>query len=333
MMHQKTFLAVSLLLLLMAATSLSAQQVVASNPVAATTTKAVEQKEDWTALPLASSGLDISRMSVVQVAKWDKGDATEELLRAQWRSNDPIDLYVVRPKGTDKVPAILYLYDFTNDTERFRNDSWCRRMTQGGFAAVGFVSAVSADRFHAPRPLKASFISELQEGLGTTVHDVEMILNYLDSRGDIDMSRIGMFAQGSGASIAVLAAAADPRITTLDLYDLWGDWPDWLKESPIVPKEERASYLAPEFLKKVANLDPALYLPQLKTQKLRIEYVLSDENMPASARNALIKAAPKDSDIVKYQDENEHIDEWHVNGLSGWIKGSLRPGWTEPPIK
>lgn len=346
-MCRKSILALSPLIPFMAVASLLAQQgsvgsqakpAVPSAKSASmlapgdATPKPVQATEDWSALPLASSGLDISHMSVVQVAKWDKGDATEQLLRAQWRTNDPIDLYVVRPKGTEKVPAILYLYDYTADTDRFRNDSWCRRMTQGGFAAVGFVSAVSGDRVRAPRPMKAWFVSELQEGLGTTAHDVQMILNYLAQRGDIDMSRIGMFGQGSGASIAVLAASVDPRITTLDLLDLWGDWPDWLKESPIVPQEERASYLTPEFLKKVAKLDPALYLPQVESRKVRIEYILDDQNMPASARETLLNAAPRDFDVLRYQDESEHIEEWHVNGLSGWIKGKLKPDWIEPPI-
>ena len=346
-MRRKSILALSLLIPFMTVASLLAQQGSVGSQAKPTVASAqgasmlasgdampkrVQATEDWSELSLARSGLDISRMSVVQVAKWDKGDATEQLLRAQWRTNDPIDLYVVRPKGTEKVPAILYLYDYTGDTDRFRNDSWCRRMTQGGFAAVGFVSAVSGDRVRAPRPMKAWFVSELQEGLGTTAHDVQMILNYLAQRGDIDMSRVGMFGQGSGASIAVLAAAVDPRITTLDLLDLWGDWPDWLKESPIVPQEERANYLTPEFLKKVAKLDPALYLPQLESRKVRIEYILDDQNMPASVRNTLLNAAPKDADVLRYQDESEHINEWHVSGLSGWIKSKLKPDWIEPSI-
>ena len=36
---------------------------------------------------------------------------------------------------------------------------------------------------------------------------------------------------GSGAAIAILAAAIDPRLKALDLVDPWGDWPDWLAKS------------------------------------------------------------------------------------------------------
>ncbi len=342
-MCRKSFPAPAFLSVFMAAASLQGQQATSANPANPTIPAAQAaaapvaaasdpdaKKEDWTALPLATSGLDLSRFVAAPLARWDRGGSTEELLRVEWRTGDPIDLYVVRPKGVEKPPAILYLYDYLNETERFRDEGWCKRVTEGGFAAVGFISAVSQDRIHLPRPLKEWFVSELQESLGSSTHDVQMILNYLDKRGDIDMSRIGMFGQGSGASIAVLAAAADPRIKTLDLFNPWGDWPDWLKESPIVPEKERANYLTPEFLAKVAKLDPALYLPRLKSRNMRIEYILDDETIPKSAREAMLAAAPNNADIVHYKDTAEHVKAYHVNGLSGWIKAQLQP---QPPMQ
>src|SRR5215469_8190954 len=168
-----------------------------------------------------------------------------ELLRVQWRPNDPIDLYVIRPRGAKKPPVVLYLYGFPSDTDRFKDDRYCERVTRGGAAAVGFVSALTGHRNERRSP-KEWFVSELPEAVATTVHDVQMILNYLDSRGDLDMSRVGMLGQGSGGAIAILAAAADSRLRALDLLDPWGDWPDWLATASIVPAEERANYLKPD---------------------------------------------------------------------------------------
>lgn len=92
------------------------------------------------------------------------------------------------------------------------------------------------------------FVSELQEALSTSTHDVQMVLNYPETREDLDMKHVGMYGQGSGGAIAILSAAADPRIIALDLTDPWGNWPDWLKGSKQIPDEERAMYLKPEFL-------------------------------------------------------------------------------------
>jgi len=72
------------------------------------------------------------------------------------------------------------------------------------------------------------FISELQESLAASAHDVQMVLDYLATRIDLEMSRVGMFTQGSGASIGILTSAVDPRIKVLDALDPWATGqPGW----------------------------------------------------------------------------------------------------------
>ena len=106
------------------------------------------------------------------------------------------------------------------------------------------------------------FLSELQESLATSAHDVQMVLNYLAQRDDLDMNRVGMFAQGSGASIAILASGVDPRIKVLEALDPWGDWPIWMAGSPFVPENERPEYVKPDFVRKIATLEPLEWLPK-----------------------------------------------------------------------
>lgn len=282
-------------------------------------------QESWTALPLAESGLPVSTFNAVLLQKYDQPQYTRELLRVEWRPGDPIDLYVVLPHGVTKPPVILYLYDYRFDTDRFRDDGWCKRATQDGFAAVGFVSALSGQRFHAPRPMKEWFVSELPEALATSAHDVQMILNYLAVRGDIDVSKTGMFAQGSGGAIAVLAAGVDPRIAALDLLNPWGDWPDWLKDSLQIPENERANYLKPEFLQQVSGLDPVSYLPHLKLKSLRIQQIVDDLITPKAAKEKIAAAARYSGQVVRYKDTSAHQIAWRTGGLAGWIKEQLRP--------
>jgi acetyl esterase/lipase len=158
---------------------------------------------------------------------------------------------------------------------------------------------LTGQRYH-DRPMKEWFVSELRESLATSAHDVQMVLNYLASRGDMDMKRVGMFGDGSGASIAILAAAVDARIRTLDLQDPWGDWPDWIKESKRIPENERAAYLKPEWLSGVAPLDPVKWLPQLKTQKIRIQFVKDVSVTPADVQQKIEAAVPTNAQVVHY---------------------------------
>jgi hypothetical protein len=282
----------------------------------------VTPPEDWSVLRVNPAAMQAVSYAVIGTS--ETADFTREILRIQWRIADPIDLYVIKPHGVKDPPVVLYLYSYPSDTDRFRNDGWCKRATQGGFAAVGFVSALTGQRY-AYRPMKEWFVSELQESLGTTVHDVQMVLNYLEKRADLDMSQVGMFGQGSGGAIAALAAQADPRISVLDLLDPWGDWPDWLKYSKQLSDEERAAYLKPEFLKRVEGLDPIVYLPKLKLKGLRVQQVMTDPVTPPAARDKIATAIQRPDELVQYKNTAAQMDSWRVSGLSGWLHDQLRP--------
>lgn len=249
---------------------------------------------------------------------------TREMIRLEWRYQDPIDVFVIRPNGVVKPPVVLFLYGYPTDTDRFFDDTLCANLTRDGFAAVGFVSALTGERYH-DRPMKEWFVSELQESLGTSVHDVQMVLNYLETRGDLDMSRVGMFGQGSGGTIAILSTAVDPRIKATDVLNPWGDWPNWLAKSPQVPDSERAQYLTPAFLAKVAPLDPVRSLPALNGRPVRLEETSFTYATPVEARKTLVEALPPDAVLVRYRDRDQYLQEAGTNGkILDWIHDALK---------
>ena len=221
-----------------------------------------------------------------------------------------------------KPPVILYLYAFPADTDRFREKAWCEFVARNGFAAAGFVSALTGQRYHT-RPMREWFVSELQEALGTSTHDVQMILDYLASRGDVEVSKVGMLGEGSGGAIAILAAKADERIAFVDAINPWGDWPDWLKESSVVPDKERATYLEPEFLRKVAMLDPLKYLPHFSPKRIRIEEVTTDSMTPNDVQAKITSSAPSPGSVVRYPDAQAQIQAWTTQNW--WLKEQLQP--------
>jgi dienelactone hydrolase len=276
--------------------------------------------EDWDSLSVQSSHLESSPPIVGQIDEQD--DFTRELIQVRWRPDDPIYLYVIRPKRVQKPPAILYLYSHPSDIDRFRDKALCSVLVKNGFAAIGFVSALTGHRYH-DRPLKEWFISELQDSLVSSVHDVQMILNYLAARGDLDMDRIGMFGEGSGGSIAILASSVDARLRAIDLFAPWGDWPDWLASSPVVPGDERAAYLKPEFLRRVASLDPVDWLPRVKASAIRLQYADDQWGTPKVARDRIKAAARHGSMVVSYPDMKAAYRA--STSLFDWIKEQLSP--------
>ena len=279
-------------------------------------------KEDWTSPALSGSSLRPVRPLAAYNNHYP-GGYTVELLQVQWRWGDPLDLYVMKPDGVKKPPVILYLYSFPDDTDRFKDEDFQKAATKDGFAAVGFVSALTGHRYH-DRPMREWFISELQESLATSAHDVQMVLNYLASRNDLDVNRVGVFTQGSGASIAILASAVDSRIRVLDALDPWGDWPTWMATSPFVPAEERADYVKPAFLQKVAPLEPIDWLPKTQAKKFRLQEQVFEPSTPKAAKEKLRAAVPRTGTIVVYKAAKE-MDKVVSEGKElEWIKRELR---------
>jgi len=277
--------------------------------------------EDWT-----SPALDTSHLKPVSPLGFlDDSHAgyTVELLQVQWRWGDPIDLYVMKPTGASHPPVILNLYGYPADTEAYKNEIFQKALVKDGFAAVGFVSALTGHRYH-DRPMKEWFLSELQESLATSAHDVQMVLNYLSARGDLDMSRVGMFGQGSGADIAILAAAVDPRIKVLDVLDPWGDWPTWMAISPFVPEEERPDFTKPEFLKTVAGLEPLQWLPKVQAKKFRLQQLLFETDTPKPVKEKLRAAVPAGAAVVLYSTFEEFKAAFPYSTNLEWMKHELR---------
>jgi hypothetical protein len=245
------------------------------------------------------------------------------MLRIAWREGDPVDLYIIKPTRVQKPAVVLFLYSYPSDANRFLDNNYCKTVTQYGFAAVGFVSALTGQRYH-DRPWKEWFVSELQESLVASTHDVQMILNYLASRGDLDMQRVGMFGQGSGGTIAIMAATADSRLKAVDVLDPWGDWPDWFKESSLLQDQDRAPYLTAQFQEKVGQFDPVNLLPQLKGRVLRLQNTSFDKVTPAVAKARIKSALPSGSDSSNYDSIEAYQKRAAADGhILSWLGSQL----------
>lgn len=280
--------------------------------------------EDWTNLTLKNSTLELKLPTLLGKEDFPNKSFIRELYEVDWRPKDSFDLYVVLPRGVTHPPVILFLYTYPDDTQIYKNDRWCDGVTSGGYAAVGMVSALTGHRTRW-RLGKEWFVSELQESLATTTHDVQLVLDYLAARGDLDMNRVGMFGVGSGGAITILSSAADSRIRAVDLLGPWGDWPGWLADTKVVKDDERANFLKPEFLAKVAPLDPVVWLPKVKAKSVRIQNVRTDLSMPTADEEKMEAAAPEFTVINQFGNKQSFLTNMPQPMLLNWLKDQLKP--------
>jgi len=311
--------AVSLLLAFILSLACVGQKITTIDPNAASS----KSLEDLSKASLSSSQMHADPPELIEKA--EKKDFTREFVAVQWRPGDRIYLYVVLPATVKKPPVAIYIYGHPSDTDRFQDDGWCQRTTSGGYAAVGLVPALTGQRYH-DRPMKEWFVSELQEALGKSAHDVQMVLNYLAERGDLDMGNVGVFGVGAGGTIAVMAASVDSRIKAIDLLDPWGDWPLWMQKSAVIPDEERPTYVKPEFLKKVTDFDPVKLLPTLKTPHIRLNQLNDDfASTPEEAKKRLEAMLPVTAEHRRFETSMAFYSEVASGGrVFDWLKLQIK---------
>lgn len=247
---------------------------------------------------------------------------TRELVGMSWRPLDRIDLYIIKPRKVANPPVALFCYSFPSTTKRFLDNSFCERLAAQGFAAVGFDSALTGDRIYT-RPMREWFVSEMRESLVTTVHDVQQIIHYLASRGDLNTNKIGFFGTGSGATIGLLSATVEPRIKAVDMVNPWGAWNDWVKNSAQIPDTERAKYLNGKFTKGIADLDPVVNFKKTSA-KLRLQIVESDPITPEAAQRKIWKSFPASQTKTSYADNDDFYRAISAGRLFDWLGDQLK---------
>ena len=103
-----------------------------------------------------------------------------------------------------------------------------------------------------------------------------------------------------------------------------GDWSDWLAKSTFVPEEDRARYLKPNFLKLLEPLEPVRFLPELKSRRLRIQFV-DEYGEPKEAVRKIELASPSAATLRHYSTALELRNVTADGGLFKWITSELMP--------
>jgi dienelactone hydrolase len=127
-------------------------------------------------------------------------------------------IFIKSVRATERQPAVIFLHGTGGKKEELLASM--RTLADRGFAAAAIDS-----RHHGERITTGSgndqYFSAMLETYRTgkggpylydTVWDTLRLVDYLETRGDVDPKRIGIMGISKGGTEAYLAAAADPRI-------------------------------------------------------------------------------------------------------------------------
>ena len=202
--------------------------------------------------------------------------------------------YLALPRNgkSDTYPCVLLLHGTGGSKDG--SISWfVESLAQAGYASVA-VDAV----FFGERKVTGVEIKGLKEiksygeahaesylkAARRTIVGWRIVLDYLETRNDIDMGRIGLIGVSMGASRGVVLAGVDERIRTLVLLIGGGDFGLILGDIDLGQKW--------------ASFDPINFAPNLGHRAVLMQNGLRDEVIPPEASLRLYKAfkGPKQID-------------------------------------
>ncbi len=127
-------------------------------------------------------------------------------------------IFIKSASAKDRRPVVIFLHGTGGRKEEFLAE-------MRTFADRGFATAAIDARHHGARITRgglneqyyAAMVETFRTGKGRpylydTVWDVMRLVDYLETRSDVDASRIGLMGISKGGTEAYIAAAVDPRI-------------------------------------------------------------------------------------------------------------------------
>lgn len=286
--------------------------------------KSNEFHEDLKSLAVQDSNFLPPKLTLLERTEGKNARYHTEHFRVIFRPGEPQELFVILPEGVKNPPIGLYMFSYPETVARFQSELWAQSAVGRGHAAIGFSSGVSGDG--ANRSLsRDEFLKELPKNLVQSSHDIQLVLNYLASRGDLNLDRVGVYGSGSGASAAILASAADSRIKVLDVFNPWGAWPEFFAKSSMAPAERRDSFVKPEFLQSVAGCDPVAWFAKSRARSVRIQDVRQQDWVPTGAQERIEDAAPAFAEVNQFEDYRILLEMQGSGMVFSWIQEQLLP--------
>ncbi len=207
---------------------------------------------------------------------------------------DTIDAFVSVPPGSARRPAVVYVHGAGSTRDSMIGPAlW--------LAARGAVTlALTAPSSTASAPAVTGPLDRLRWQRALEIRDVTAVRRAVDllaERDDVDPDRIGFVGWSAGARAGAILAGVEPRLHALVLIS-GGTAPvsDFVRAAPIE--------LRPQVEETMASIDPLRYIAQARPGSLLLQDGLRDSVIPRKALQALIDAAPEDTDVRWYGAEH-----------------------------
>jgi len=194
------------------------------------------------------------------------------------------------------LPVVLILHGVFGHKSSPNQVKRSAALARAGYATLRIDGQYRGERdagFAGGTGVQTTYYYRNRDAMIQTVTDLMRGLDYLESRRDIDMKRVGFAGFSMGGAIGAVFCAHEPRVKAAVLAVTGGDF-DKLN----IHTEDKASR---ERLRKAYRIvDPVLYVSRISPRPLLMINAGNDEIVPKAATETLYEAAKEPKSIIWY---------------------------------
>ena len=199
-------------------------------------------------------------------------------------------------------PVVFFMHWLQSD--KSLADSFAPDWTKYGYAVLAIDGIHKGERAKPGRHILEPNVKDTRWNITQQVIDCRRGVDYLESRDDIDISRLGYFGISMGAMTGAITTAVDERFKVVVLADGAGDFSVVFNKSElpevndVVKQIQEAGYTLEEAFEILKPVDPIEYVGHITPRPLLLINGKKDELLPYEAMEAFHKVANDPKKIV-----------------------------------
>lgn len=213
-------------------------------------------------------------------------------------------LLAVPLRGSPPYPCIVMLHGYGGSKEDMLD--FASLAAENGYAMMAIDAQFHGERKRPGKALYSINMTRTRDGIIQTVIDARRAVDYLESRQDIDPTRIALVGGSMGAIIGALFAGVESRVKAAVLIVGGGNMSLMVMESehPAIPpirEHLRESGITYEEIQKALDpVDPLNFVDKIAPRPLLMHNGKHDTIVPAEAGRQLYEKARQPKKIYWY---------------------------------
>ncbi len=251
------------------------------------------------------------------IEKVNRGGHTREKIVFNGVRDNRVPGYLAVPDtGTGPYPCVILLHGFTgNKGEWWEDDSFyagglvSKALLGAGFAVLALDAQYHGERayvndYESPNAMRdRGWLSRTVEMVIETVIEYRRAIDYLETRPDIDSSRIGVHGYSMGGMMAFLLTGTEPRVKAAVSCVTW----NWDTGNP------KYELIAPYNFARAIGDRPFLMMMGRK-----------DDLLPLNAAKRLYSLVEKPTTKLMFYDTGHRLDNDYITQSKMWFEMHLK---------